>query len=136
MTHSFVTIHHGACIFLKWHAFLFHLLPALLASSPRSRPLACSGPGQAEEEVGCRCGNLDLPWFLHLSLALGKTCRKGSEPQEMHDFEKQTHTHTRANEGLCRAWGRTGRADACREGFLEGGGFELGFMAWQDLEKE
>lgn len=49
---------------------------------------------------------------------------------------KRTHTHTHTNEGLCRGWGRTGRADAGREGFLEEEGFELGFMARQDLEKE
>lgn len=69
--------------------------------------------------MGCRCGNLDLPWFLHLSLALGKTCRKGSEPQEMHDFEKQTHTYTRKRR-IVQSLGED-REGRCLQGRLSGG---------------
>lgn len=63
---------------------------------------------------------MDLPWFLHLSLALGKTCRKGSEPQEMYDFEKQsTHIHTQTK-------------DCAEPGGGQGGPMPAGKAFWRE----
>lgn len=110
---SLVTIRHGTCISLEWHALHFCLLPALLSSPPLSPSPGCSGPGQAEEEAGCWHRKVDLPWFLHLMLALGRTCRKEcglwllSDAQGTYDLiVANTHTHTKGCAEAGRGLGR------------------------------
>lgn len=78
-----------------------------------------------------RCGKGGPPWFLYLGLALGKTCGKAGS----WGYSLTLRTLLRS-EHTCVHDQRTGKADAGREGFVEEGGFELGSMAGQDLQKE